>query len=69
MMTYEMSRRIANTGWFQLVIAGMVVVGIALFHQTLWQVIVLQQALMGVLFLAVAVPFVRARIVRTQGAA
>jgi O-antigen/teichoic acid export membrane protein len=69
MMTYEMSRRIANTGWFQLVIAGMVVVGIALFHNTLWQVIALQQVLMGVLFLAVAVPFVRARIVRTRGAA
>jgi hypothetical protein len=51
------------------VISGLVVLGITLFHNTLRDVIVVQQVLMAVLFLAVAVPFVRARIVRTQGAA
>jgi O-antigen/teichoic acid export membrane protein len=69
LMAYEMSRRIANTGWFQLVISALVVLGITLFHNTLRDVIVVQQVLMAVLFLAVAVPFVRARRIRTQGAA
>lgn len=69
LMTYEMSRRIANTGWFQLAIAGFVVSGICIFHHTLYQVIVLQQVLMAVLFLAVAVPFIRARLSQLRGAA
>jgi len=69
LMAYEMSRRIANTGWFQLVISGLVVLGITLFHNTLRDVIVVQQVLMAVLFFAVAVPFLRARRFRTQGAA
>jgi hypothetical protein len=69
LMTYEMSRRIANTGWFQLVISGLVVVGITMFHNTLRDVIVVQQVLMVVLFLAVAVPFIRARRSPIRGAA
>ena len=69
LMAYEMSRRIANTGWFQLVISGLVVLGITMFHNTLRDVIVVQQVLMAVLFLAVAVPFFRARRITTQGAA
>ena len=69
LMAYEMSRRIANTGWLQLVISGLVVIGISLFHDTLRDVIVVQQVLMAVLFLAVAVPFVRTRRVQTLGAA
>ncbi len=34
LITYEMSRRIANTGWLQLVVSGLIVLGIALvpFH-------------------------------------
>jgi O-antigen/teichoic acid export membrane protein len=69
LMAYEMSRRIANTGWLQLVISGFVVIGITLFHNTLRDVIVVQQVLMAVLFLAVAVPFVRARRIAIRGAA
>ncbi|ABF43612.1 hypothetical protein Acid345_4612 [Candidatus Koribacter versatilis Ellin345] len=69
LMAYEMSRRIANTGWFQLVISGLVVLGITMFHNTLRDVIVVQQVLMVVLFTAVAVPFVLARRFRTRGAA
>ena len=69
LMTYEMSRRIANTGWFQLAISGFVVLGITLFHNTLRDVILVQQVLMAVLFLAVTVPFVRTRLARSEGAA
>lgn len=69
LMTYEMSRRIANTGWFQLAIAGFIVVGISLFHSSLHQVILLQQVLMGVLLLSVAALFVRARLSQPGGAA
>jgi O-antigen/teichoic acid export membrane protein len=69
LMAYEMSRRIANTGWFQLVISGLVVIGITMFHNTLRDVIVVQQVLMVVLFLAVAVPFIRARRLQLRGAA
>lgn len=69
LMTYEMSRRIANTGWFQLAIAGFVIVGIALFHSSLHQVILVQQILMGILFVSVAVPFFRTRLLKYRGAA
>ncbi|HEY3930368.1 MAG TPA: hypothetical protein VGL89_18490 [Candidatus Koribacter sp.] len=69
LITYEMSRRIANIGWFQLFIAGLVVAGIAVFHNTLLQVIVLQQVLMAVLFLVVTVPFIRARFLSRRTAA
>ena len=30
LITYEMSRRIANTGWLQLVVSGLIVLGITL---------------------------------------
>src|SRR5206468_11749937 len=42
LMTYEMSRRIANTGWLQLAFSGVMVLAIATFHDTLRQVIVVQ---------------------------
>ena len=69
LMTYEMSRRIANTGWFQLAVAGLIVVGISLFHNTLQQVILLQQVLMGVLLIVVAGLFLRSRLSQHRGAA
>jgi len=59
LITYEMSRRIANTGWLQLVVSGLIVLGITLFHSTLLEVIVVQQVLRVVLLLAVAFPFIR----------
>lgn len=69
LMTYEMSRRIANTGWFQLAVAGCIVVGISLFHNSLHEVILLQQLLMGFLLISVAALFVRARLSQHGGAA
>jgi O-antigen/teichoic acid export membrane protein len=59
LMTYEMSRKIANTGWLQLVVSLLIVLCVSAFHASLHQVIVIQQVLRGLLLLAVAVPFFR----------
>ena len=59
LITYEMSRRIANTGWLQLVVSGLIVLGISWFHSTLLEVIIVQQVLRVLLLCAVAFPFVR----------
>jgi len=56
-MTYEMSRKIANTGWFQLVLGGAVVIGIYMFHGTLRQAVMVQLVLMLFLLLAVSLSF------------
>ncbi len=56
-IAYEMSRRIANTGWVQLVFSGAVISGIYLFHGSLAQVIWVQLGMMTALFLCVALPF------------
>ena len=60
LITYEMSRRIANTGWLQLVVSGLIVIGIGWFHSSLLQVIIVQQVLRVLLLLAVSLPFVKA---------
>jgi hypothetical protein len=57
LITYEMSRRIANTGWFQLVVSAAVMAGVVFFHDSLLQVIVVQQVLRATLLLAVSIPF------------
>jgi hypothetical protein len=59
-MTYEMSRRLANTSWLQLAVSGAIAVGIYLFHSTLHDVIAVQLALMIFLLVAVSIPFIRA---------
>jgi hypothetical protein len=59
LITYEMSRRIANTGWLQLVVSGLIVLGITIFHSTLLEVIIVQQVLRVLLLCAVAFPFVK----------
>jgi O-antigen/teichoic acid export membrane protein len=59
LMTYEMSRRIANTGWLQLVFSGVLVVAITVFHHTLRQVIVVQIVLMALMLILVLFPFLR----------
>ncbi len=59
LMAYEMSRRIANTGWLQLAFSGLVVVGISLFHASLREVILVQLVLMVFLLIAVSIPFFR----------
>jgi O-antigen/teichoic acid export membrane protein len=59
LMTYEMSRRIANTSWLQLAFGGAIALGIYAFHSTLHDVIAVQLVLMIVLLVAVSVPFLR----------
>lgn len=59
LITYEMSRRIANTGWLQLLVSGLVIVGVVTFHASLMQVIVVQQVLRALLLIAVSAPFFR----------
>jgi O-antigen/teichoic acid export membrane protein len=59
LITYEMSRRIANTGWLQLVVSGLIVLGITWFHASLLEVIIVQQVLRVLLLIAVASPFVK----------
>lgn len=61
LIAYEMSRKIANTGWLQLVFSGLVIVGIYVFHGTLRQVVVVQLVLMVVLLIVVSLPFFRSR--------
>lgn len=58
-ISYEMSYKIANTGWVQLAFGGVVIAGIYRFHSSLEQVIAVQLVLMSVLLFVVAVPFLR----------
>jgi hypothetical protein len=58
MIAYEMSRKIANIGWVQLLVGAAVVTGIYAFHSSLAQVIWVQVVAMVVLLLSVAIPFV-----------
>jgi hypothetical protein len=62
MITYEMSRKIANTSWAQLAFSGALALGICVFHQTLRQVIFVQLWLMIILFIMVALPLLRREI-------
>jgi O-antigen/teichoic acid export membrane protein len=56
-ITYEMSYKIANASWLQLVISGVLIAGICRFHSSLQQVIMVQLVLMVVLLMLVGVPF------------
>jgi O-antigen/teichoic acid export membrane protein len=58
-ITYEMSRKIANTSWLQLAFSGALALGVYLLHQTLHQVIVVQLVLMVALLLVLMVPLLR----------
>ena len=66
MITYEMSRKIANTSWVQLAFSAAVVLGICAFHQTLRQVIFVQLLLMLILLVMVALPLLRREIVSAE---
>jgi O-antigen/teichoic acid export membrane protein len=66
MITYEMSRKIANTSWVQMAFSGALVLGICLFHQNLRQVIFVQLLLMIILFVMVALPLLRREIARPE---
>lgn len=58
-IAFEMSRRIANTGWLQLMFSGALVIGIGLFHQSLHEVIMVRIVLMAAMLVLVALPFLR----------
>src|SRR5581483_9218488 len=62
MITYEMSRKIANTSWVQLAFSGAFILGICVFHNTLRQVILVQLVLMVTLFIVVALPLLSKEI-------
>src|SRR5579872_2653212 len=62
MITYEMSRKIANTSWVQMAFSAALVLGICVFHQSLRQVIFVQLALMLILLVMVALPLLRREI-------
>lgn len=59
LMTYEMSRKIANTGWVQLIFSGALILLIYMLHSSLRQVIVVQIVLMLLMLLVVSLPFLR----------
>jgi len=58
-ITYEMSRKIANTSWLQLAFSGALALGIYILHQSLHQVIVIQLVLMVILLIVLMVPLLR----------
>jgi O-antigen/teichoic acid export membrane protein len=58
-ITYEMSRKIANTSWLQLAFSGAMAFGIYILHQTLRQVILVQLVLMLVLLFVLVLPLLR----------
>ncbi len=57
-IAYEMSYKIANTGWVQLAFCGVLIAGMYRFHSSLEQVIRVQLVMMALLLIAVTVPFV-----------
>lgn len=59
LLVYEMSRRIANVTWVQLAFSAILPLGIAAFHSTLQQVILVQLFMMLGLLLVVSVPLWR----------
>lgn len=58
MIAYEMSYKIANTGWLQLAFSAVLIGGIYSYHSSLQEVIWVQIILMTFLLGIVAVPFV-----------
>jgi len=57
LITYEMSYKIANTSWVQLIFSGVVIAGMSYYHSTLREVILVKLILMFALLVCVAVPF------------
>jgi O-antigen/teichoic acid export membrane protein len=67
-ITYEMSRKIANTSWLQLAFSGAMALGIYAIHGNLVQVILVQLVLMVVLLAVLTVPLLRSPIASTPEA-
>jgi hypothetical protein len=58
-ITYEMSRKIANTSWLQLAFSGALALGVYLLHRTLREVIWVQLVLMLILLFVLMIPLLR----------
>lgn len=56
-VTFEMAHKIANTSWVQLVFSALLIAAIYRFHSSLVEVVLVQLALMALLFVVVAIPF------------
>lgn len=56
-ITFEMSYKIANTSWVQLMFSGLLIAGIYQFHSSIHQVILVQLVLLSALFIVVAIQF------------
>jgi O-antigen/teichoic acid export membrane protein len=61
-ITYEMSRKIANTSWLQLAFSGALALGVYILHRTLRQVILVQLVLMVVLLIVLIMPLLRRQL-------
>jgi O-antigen/teichoic acid export membrane protein len=59
LIAYEMSRRIANTGWLQLLVSAVLILAIGFFHQDLHEVIIVRIVLMVLMLGLVSFPFLR----------
>jgi len=59
LIAYEMSRRIANTGWLQLLVSAALILVIGFFHQDLHEVIIVRIVLMVLMLGLVLFPFLR----------
>jgi len=66
LISYEMSRKIANTSWVQLAFSGVLILGIWALHHSLAQVIYERLFLMVVLFVVVALPLLRKEITSAE---
>jgi len=62
LMSYEISRKVANVGWIQLFFSGAIIAGIYFIHDSLRDVIMVQTVLLTMLLMWVSVPFLRAEI-------
>jgi O-antigen/teichoic acid export membrane protein len=67
-IAYEMSYKIANTGWVQLAFSGILFAGICRFHSSLQEVIWIQLVLMLVLLIVLAVPFLWKTLMSSEDA-
>jgi hypothetical protein len=59
LMTYEMSHRVINTGWLQLLAGILVFTGIYLFHSSLREVVLVLITIMAMLLITTSTAFLR----------
>jgi hypothetical protein len=57
LMAYEISHKVANTGWLQVAAGILVFSGIYLFHSSLREVVLVVMTIMVALLIAVSLPF------------